>query len=90
MMLDYPLIWGFLIAVAIFAYVVLDGFDLGIGILYPTTKDADERTLMMNSVAPVWMVTRRGSSLVVVACLRCFRWPTPSSCLRCMHPLSAC
>ncbi|MES0869391.1 cytochrome bd-I ubiquinol oxidase subunit 2 apoprotein [Pseudovibrio denitrificans] len=54
MMLDYPLIWGFLIAVAIFAYVVLDGFDLGIGILYPTTKDADERTLMMNSVAPVW------------------------------------
>lgn len=53
-MIDYPLIWGFLIAVAIFAYVVLDGFDLGIGILYPTTKDDDERTLMMNSVAPVW------------------------------------
>ncbi|MTI15845.1 cytochrome d ubiquinol oxidase subunit II [Rhodobacteraceae bacterium RKSG542] len=54
MVLDYPLIWGFLIAVAIFIYVVLDGFDLGIGILYPTTKDDEERTLMMNTVAPVW------------------------------------
>ncbi|OKL42410.1 cytochrome d ubiquinol oxidase subunit II [Pseudovibrio exalbescens] len=52
--LDYPLIWGFLIAIAIFAYVCLDGFDLGIGILYPTTTDEDERSLMMNTVAPVW------------------------------------
>ncbi|WP_310621175.1 cytochrome d ubiquinol oxidase subunit II [Flexibacterium corallicola] len=52
--LDYPLIWGFLIAVAIFCYVILDGFDLGVGILFPTNKNEEERSLMMNSVAPVW------------------------------------
>ena len=33
MSLDLPLIWALLIAVAVFAYVVLDGFDLGVGIL---------------------------------------------------------
>ena len=35
-------------------YVLLDGFDLGVGILFPFAHDDDERTLMMNSVAPVW------------------------------------
>ncbi|WP_068318723.1 cytochrome d ubiquinol oxidase subunit II [Polycladidibacter hongkongensis] len=52
--MDYALIWACLIAVAIFAYVVLDGFDLGVGILFPTTKSESERDLMMNSIAPVW------------------------------------
>ncbi|WP_068088389.1 cytochrome d ubiquinol oxidase subunit II [Polycladidibacter stylochi] len=51
---DYALIWAILIAFAIFAYVVLDGFDLGVGILYPTTHDDEERSLMMNTIAPVW------------------------------------
>ncbi len=54
MEIDYALIWALLIAVAIFAYVVLDGFDLGIGILFPTARTETERTLMMNSIAPVW------------------------------------
>lgn len=52
--LDLPLIWGILICVAIYLYVVLDGFDLGIGILYPFAKSREERDAMMNSVAPVW------------------------------------
>ncbi|HEX8303033.1 cytochrome d ubiquinol oxidase subunit II [Sphingomonas sp.] len=46
-------IWAFLIAFAVFAYVVMDGFDLGIGILFPVFK-GEERDKAMNSVAPVW------------------------------------
>lgn len=52
--MDYALIWYVLIAVAVFAYVALDGFDLGIGILFLTGDSSAERDLMMNSVAPVW------------------------------------
>ncbi len=54
MMLDLPLIWAALIAFAILAYVALDGFDLGIGILFPFMKEEVHRDEMMNSVAPVW------------------------------------
>lgn len=48
------LIWAGLIAFAVLAYVLLDGFDLGIGILFPFLKDRDERHLAMNTIAPVW------------------------------------
>ncbi|GAA0869085.1 cytochrome d ubiquinol oxidase subunit II [Brevundimonas basaltis] len=53
-MLDLPLIWAALIAVAVLLYVVLDGFDLGIGILFPFARSKEERDVMMNTVAPVW------------------------------------
>lgn len=53
-MIDFPLIWAGLIAFALLAYVVLDGFDLGVGILFPYIKGQAERDQMMNSVAPVW------------------------------------
>lgn len=46
--------WAMLLATAIFIYVTLDGFDLGIGILYPFFPERSERDLLMNSVAPVW------------------------------------
>ena len=48
------LIWAGLIAFAVLGYVLLDGFDLGIGILFPFLKDRDERHLAMNTIAPVW------------------------------------
>lgn len=54
MNIDIPLIWAGVIAFGIFMYVVMDGFDLGIGILFPFFKERDERDLMMNSVAPIW------------------------------------
>jgi cytochrome d ubiquinol oxidase subunit II len=54
MMFDLPLIWGLLIAFAVLAYVVLDGFDLGVGILFPTFSGGPDRDVVMNSVAPVW------------------------------------
>jgi cytochrome d ubiquinol oxidase subunit II len=49
-----PVFWAALIGVAVALYVVLDGFDLGIGILFPFAKTEDERDQMMNSVAPFW------------------------------------
>lgn len=52
--LDLPLIWAGIIAVAVFMYVLLDGFDLGVGILYPFAPSHDCRSRMMNSVAPFW------------------------------------
>jgi cytochrome d ubiquinol oxidase subunit II len=52
--LDLPLIWAALIAFAVLAYVVLDGFDLGVGILFAVERRPDDRAVMMNSVAPVW------------------------------------
>ncbi|HEY4135455.1 MAG TPA: cytochrome d ubiquinol oxidase subunit II [Alphaproteobacteria bacterium] len=49
-----PLIWAGIIAFAVFMYVLMDGFDLGIGILFPHAPSHADRDLMMNSVAPVW------------------------------------
>ena len=52
--LDLPLIWGLLIATVLFLYVVLDGFDLGCGILFPFAPSDKCRSRMMNSIAPFW------------------------------------
>lgn len=54
MAIDLTLIWAFIIALAVFIYVVLDGFDLGIGILFVRLKAGPERDVAMNSIAPVW------------------------------------
>jgi cytochrome d ubiquinol oxidase subunit II len=54
MTLDLPLIWAGVLAVAVLLYVVLDGFDLGIGILFPFAADSRERDTMMAAIAPVW------------------------------------
>ncbi|CAN5356307.1 cytochrome d ubiquinol oxidase subunit II [soil metagenome] len=54
MTLDLPLIWAGLIATAVLLYVVLDGFDLGVGILFPFARTPGERDVMMNTIAPVW------------------------------------
>jgi cytochrome d ubiquinol oxidase subunit II len=52
--IDLPMIWAGLIAVAVLAYVLLDGFDLGVGILFAVENNADDRDVMVNSIAPVW------------------------------------
>jgi cytochrome d ubiquinol oxidase subunit II len=54
MTLDLPLIWAGIIATAVLLYVLLDGFDLGIGILFPFAASPAERDVMMDSIAPVW------------------------------------
>jgi cytochrome d ubiquinol oxidase subunit II len=53
-MVELSMIWAVLIAVAVFLYVALDGFDLGVGILFPFAKDARERDQMQAAIAPVW------------------------------------
>lgn len=52
--LDLATIWAFVIAFAVFGYVVMDGFDLGIGILFPFIAPGKSRDIAMNSIAPVW------------------------------------
>src|SRR6202008_2020188 len=49
-----PVIWAAIIALAVAMYVILDGFDLGIGILFPFAETDRDRDQMMNSVAPFW------------------------------------
>lgn len=49
-----PVIWAGLIGTAVAMYVILDGFDLGIGILFPFSRSESERDLMMRSIAPFW------------------------------------
>jgi cytochrome d ubiquinol oxidase subunit II len=54
MVFDLTIIWAAIIAFAIGAYVLMDGFDLGIGILFPFFRVGGERDMAMNSIAPVW------------------------------------
>jgi cytochrome d ubiquinol oxidase subunit II len=51
---DLPLVWAVIILFGIMMYVIMDGFDLGIGILFPLIRDRRDRDVMMNTVAPVW------------------------------------
>lgn len=52
--IDIPVIWFVIIVFATLMYIVMDGFDLGIGIVFSFVPNANERDVMMNSVAPVW------------------------------------
>ena len=52
--IDLTVIWALIIVFALFVYVVMDGFDLGIGLLFPTFKVGPERDTAMNSIAPLW------------------------------------
>jgi cytochrome bd ubiquinol oxidase subunit II len=51
---DIATIWAFIIAFAVFVYIVMDGFDLGVGLLFPLFPHKADRDVVMNSVAPVW------------------------------------
>ena len=48
------LVWGGIILFAVYAYVVMDGFDLGLGLLFALYPEREDRDVLMNSVAPVW------------------------------------
>lgn len=52
--MDLPLIWFVLLAVLLAGYAVLDGFDLGVGILHPLARGERERRLFMNAIGPLW------------------------------------
>jgi cytochrome d ubiquinol oxidase subunit II len=52
--IDLPILWVIIIAFGLMMYVVMDGFDLGIGILFPFVRGTEDRDTMVNTVAPVW------------------------------------
>jgi cytochrome d ubiquinol oxidase subunit II len=52
--LDLVPIWTFILGIGVFFYVLLDGFDLGVGILFGFAPDTASRNLIMNSIAPIW------------------------------------
>jgi len=52
--MDLLTIWSCLVALSIILYVVLDGFSLGVALLFPSTRNEPERDLLMNAIAPVW------------------------------------
>ncbi len=52
-MLDLMPLWAAILALAMFMYVLLDGFDFGVSMMFLLRRDPDERNLMINSVAPV-------------------------------------
>ncbi|ASM71734.1 MULTISPECIES: cytochrome d ubiquinol oxidase subunit II [Roseobacteraceae] len=53
-MFELSFIWAGIIAFAVLVYVILDGFDLGVGILFPFARSERDRATMMNSIAPIW------------------------------------
>ncbi|VWB28558.1 ubiquinol oxidase subunit II, cyanide insensitive [Burkholderia arboris] len=54
MQIDLPVVWAAIIGLGVFIYVVLDGFDLGIGLLFPFFESKSERQVMLHTIAPVW------------------------------------
>ncbi|MBX3709500.1 MAG: cytochrome d ubiquinol oxidase subunit II [Gammaproteobacteria bacterium] len=54
MIIDLVPLWTIILGAAVFFYVLLDGFDLGVGILYGFAMNRNDRNLIMNSIAPVW------------------------------------
>ena len=54
MILDFVPLWTAICGLAVFLYVMLDGFDLGVGILYRFAPDREARNLTINSIAPIW------------------------------------
>lgn len=60
------ILWTLILGIGIFFYVLLDGFDLGVGILYAFSPNRESRKLIMNSIAPVWGGIVSGISFHVV------------------------
>src|SRR5688572_5209694 len=52
--MDWPILWFFLLGLLLTGYAILDGFDLGVGILHPMAKTDEERRIFMNSIGPLW------------------------------------
>ena len=88
--IDLALIWAVIILFGIMMYVIMDGFDLGIGILFPLVSDPGERDVMVNTVAPVWDGNETWLVLGGAGLMAAFRWPIPSFCTRCICRWCSC
>lgn len=72
--IDLAVIWFVIIIFATLMYIVMDGFDLGVGILLPLVGDRHEKDVMVNSVAPVWDGNEPGWCWAGPRCSAPFRW----------------
>jgi len=54
LVLDFVPLWTLILGVGVCFYVILDGFDLGVGMLYGFQPDTRSRNTVMNSIAPIW------------------------------------
>ncbi len=54
LLIDFVPLWTVILGLGVFFYVLLDGFDLGVGVLYGFAPDLESRNLVMNSIAPIW------------------------------------
>jgi len=72
MMFDLVPIWALILGVAVFMYVLLDGFDLGVGMLFPFAPSDQARNLMISSVAPIWDGNETWLVLGIVALFAAF------------------
>ena len=65
--MDLNTIWFFLLGILLAGYAILDGFDLGVGILHPFVRNDRDRRVLLNSIGPfwdgneVWLVTFGGA-----------------------------
>ena len=84
--LDFVLIWTIILGVGVFFYVLLDGFDLGVGILFGLLPDTASRNLAMNSIVPIWDGKKLGSCWAVWACWQRFPLLSRLSCLPSISP----
>ena len=72
------LLWFVILNVLLIGYAILDGFDLGVGIVHPFAAKTDtERRLVMNSIGPLWMVMKCGWSPLAERSSPCFPMPMP-------------
>ncbi len=72
MMFDLVPIWALILGIAVFMYVLLDGFDLGVGMLFPFAPSDQARNLMISSVAPIWDGNETWLVLGIVALFAAF------------------
>jgi cytochrome d ubiquinol oxidase subunit II len=70
-----PVVFVLLMGISMLAYVVLDGYDLGVGILLRRAADA-EKDLMIASIGPFWDANETGSCSASASCSSRFRWRT--------------
>ena len=79
---NLALFWAAVLACSILLYVFLDGFDLGVGVLFGTTRSEAHRVRMMDTIAPFW-----DGNETAPGCSRRFQTSTPCSSL---HSISLC
>lgn len=58
--MDFNVVWYILVGVLLVGYAILDGFDLGVGILHLRSKGDHDRRILMNAIGPVWMEMKYG------------------------------